>query len=103
MLHDLNKRLAVILGSVVTLVTGLAVAVNEFVAQVAPELPDGWQDNAVRIGVAAVAVLGFAATAIRRLTEVPPSARGVLMPPDEVLEVKATEPGGGASTITTTR
>jgi len=78
MLFDLTKRLGVILSSVVTLVTALAVAVNEFVAQVAPELPSGWQDNAVRVGVAVVTVLGSAAAAIRRLTEVPSEERGIL-------------------------
>jgi hypothetical protein len=80
MLATWVRSLNVILGSVVTLVVALGVAVNTFVAEVAPELPDGWQDNATRIGTAIVTVLGFAAAAIRRLTEVPPSARGILPP-----------------------
>lgn len=101
MLHDLTKRLGAILGSVVVFATALAVAVNEFVAQVAPELPDGWEDNAVRVGTAIVTVLGLAAAAIRRVTEVPPPARGVIMPPDQELEVTATGPGGSSSIKTT--
>lgn len=55
-------------------------AVNEFVAQVAPELPSGWQDNATRIGVAITSVLGVAAAAIRRVTEVKPEQRCILPP-----------------------
>lgn len=77
-LADLSRRLGVILGSVVTLVTALAVAVNAFVAEVAPELPSGWQDNATRIGTAVVSVLGLAAAAIRRVTEVSSTERGLL-------------------------
>src|SRR5690606_35249964 len=41
-LSDLHKRLTVILSSVVTFATALAVAVNELTAAVAPELPAGW-------------------------------------------------------------
>lgn len=77
---DIGRRVNTVLGSVVFLVTALAVALNEFVVQVAPELPDGWQDNAVRIGTAVVAVLGAAAAAVRRLTEVPKEERGLLPP-----------------------
>lgn len=77
---DIGRRLNTVLGSVVTLVTALAVIVNEFVAQVAPELPSGWEDNAVRIGAVVVSVLGAAAAAIRRLTEVPREERGLLPP-----------------------
>lgn len=102
MLSDLYKRLGVILGSVPLLVTAVAVAVNEFVATVAPELPDGWEDNATRIGTAVVTVLLAAAAAVRRLTEVPVEARGVLMPPDQELEV-TTSGFGGSSGIKTTR
>lgn len=80
-LTDFFRRLNTVLGSVVFLVTGLAVAVNEFVAQVAPELPDGWEDNAVRIGAAVVAVLSAAAAAVRRLTEVDPGDRSLLPSP----------------------
>lgn len=80
MLSTWVRQVNVILGSVVTLVTALAVAVNTFVAEVAPELPDGWQDNTVRIGTAVVSVLGLAAAAIRRVTEVPEAARGILPP-----------------------
>lgn len=80
MLTSLFNRLGVVLGSVVTLVTALAVSVNTFVAEVAPALPDGWEDNAVRIGTAVVTVLGAAAAAIRRVTEVPPAERGILPP-----------------------
>jgi hypothetical protein len=81
MLSTFTQRIAVVLSSVVTLVVALAVAANEFTAQVVPALPDGWQDNAARIGVAVVTVLATAAAAIRRVTEVPPEARGVLPPP----------------------
>lgn len=77
---NLTRRLEVILGSVVTLVTALAVAVNAFITQVAPQLPDGWQDNALTIGGAVVSVLTAAALAIRRLTEVPADQRGILPP-----------------------
>jgi hypothetical protein len=79
-LADLYRRLSVVLGSVVTLVTALAVAVNEFAAQVAPELPSAWQDNATRIGVAITSVLGTAAAAIRRVTEVKPGQRCIRPP-----------------------
>jgi hypothetical protein len=74
------QRLNVVLGSVVTLVVALGVAVNAFVAEVAPQLPNGWEDNTTRIGTAIVTVLGFAAAGIRRLTEVPAAARGILPP-----------------------
>lgn len=77
-LHDLYRRLGVVLASVVTLVTALAAAVNVFVAEIAPDLPQGWQDNATRIGAAVVSVLGLAAAAIRRVTEVPKEERGIL-------------------------
>jgi len=77
-LSDLHKRLTVILSSVVTFATALAVAVNELTAAVAPELPAGWQDNAFRIGGIVVGVLGAAATAIRKVTQVPPEDRGLL-------------------------
>jgi len=80
MLSTWVRSINVILGSVVTLVTAAAVALNSFVAEVAPELPNGWEDNATRIGAAVVSVLGLAAAAIRRLTEVPPQARGILPP-----------------------
>lgn len=80
MLHDFMKRVSTVLGSVVLLATGLSVAVNEFVGQVAPELPSGWQDNFVRIGSAVVAVLLATAAAARRLTEVDRGERGLLPP-----------------------
>lgn len=80
MLSTWVKQLNVILGSVVTLVVALASAVNAFVAEVAPSLPSGWQDNTLRIGTAVVSVLGAAAVAIRRVTEVPEAARGILPP-----------------------
>jgi hypothetical protein len=76
--NDFTKRVATVLGSVVLLATGMAVAINEFVGQVAPALPAGWQDNAVRIGAAAVAVLLATAAAARRLTEVAKGERGLL-------------------------
>lgn len=78
MLFDLNRRLGVVLGSVVTLVTGLAVLVNEFAGAVVTSLPDGWQDNAARIALGVVTTLTAAAAAVRRLTEVPDSERGLL-------------------------
>lgn len=80
MLTDVTARVRVVLGSIVTLATALAVTVTNFVDQVTPALPDGWQDNAVSIGAAVVAVLASAATAVRRLTEVPASQRGILPP-----------------------
>lgn len=72
------RRVQVILGSVVTLCVALAVAVNEFVADVASALPSGWEDNALRIGAGVAAVLGAAAAGIRRVTEVSESKRGIL-------------------------
>lgn len=78
MLTDLTRRLGVVLGSVVTLVTALAAIVATFIDEVVPALPDGWQDNAVQIGGVAVAVLLSAAAAIRRVTEVPAAQRGIL-------------------------
>lgn len=81
MIPDLVRRLNTIAGSVVTLITTAAVAVNLFVDEVTPSLPDGWQDNAVSIGTAVVSILGFAALAIRRLTEVPEGERSLLPAP----------------------
>jgi hypothetical protein len=81
MISTFVQRLNVVLGSVVTLVVALGVVVNAFVAEIAPQLPSGWEDNTTRIGAAVVSVLGFAAVGIRRLTEVPDSQRGIL-PPD---------------------
>ncbi len=80
MLIDLTRRIGVVLGSVVTLVTALAAALSVFITEVTPNLPDGWQDNAAQFGGIAVAVLLSAATAIRRVTEVPPAERGILPP-----------------------
>jgi hypothetical protein len=100
-MFTLTQRLGVILGSVVTLVTGLAVAVNTFVSQVAPELPQGWQDNALSIGAAVTSVLLSAAAAIRRVTEVPTQARGLNLPPEHELNVQVTFPGGSSGIKTT--
>lgn len=80
MLNDFTSRVGVVLGSVVTLVTALAAGLSVFITQVAPQLPSGWQDNAVQIGGVAVAVLLSAAAAIRRVTEVPVNHRGLLPP-----------------------
>lgn len=80
MLTTLIRQVTVILTSVVTLVTTLAVAVSVFVDEVADALPAGWQDNALSIGATVVSVLGAAAAAIRRVTEVPPDERGILPP-----------------------
>jgi len=100
-LYDLSRRLGAIAGSVVTLVTALAVGVNLFVAQVAPELPHGWQDNATRVGGAVVSVLLASAAAVRRVTEVPVQARGLTLPAGRELTVEVSHPGG-KSAITTT-
>lgn len=80
MLIDLTRRVGVVLGSVVTLVTALAAALSVFITEVTPNLPSGWQDNAAQAGGIAVAVLLSAAAAIRRVTEVPPQERGILPP-----------------------
>ena len=64
MLTDFVRRVGVILGSVVTLVTGLAAIAASFIDEVTPALPDGWQDNAVQIGGVVVAVLLSAAAAL---------------------------------------
>ncbi len=80
MLIDLTRRVGVVLGSVVTLVTALAAGLTAFVVEVAPQLPDGWQDDAFRWGGIATTVLLSAAAAIRRVTEVPPQERGILPP-----------------------
>jgi len=81
MMFDLTRRLGVIAGSVVTLVMALAVGITQLVTEIAPELPDGWQDDAFRWGGIVTTVLAAAAAAIRRLTEVAPHERGIL-PPD---------------------
>jgi hypothetical protein len=80
MLSKWVRSVNVILGSVVTLVVALSVAVTAFADEAIGALPAGWQDNAAGVAVAVVTVLGAAAAAIRRLTEVPPSARGILPP-----------------------
>lgn len=99
-LTKLVQRANSLLGSVVFLATALAVAINEFVAQVAPELPGGWEDNAVRIGAMVAAVLGSAAAAIRRVTEVPPTARGLTLPDGVSLQVSVQD--GGSTEIRST-
>lgn len=76
------QRIQVVLGSIVTLAVALAAAVNSTAALIAPALPDGWEDNAFRAAAAIVAVLGSAVLAIRRVTEVPPSQRGILPNPE---------------------
>lgn len=78
MLTDIIRRASVVADSVVTLVTAFAAGLAVFVNEVAPQLPSGWQDNATQIGGYAVAVLLSAAIAIRRVTEVPASQRGLL-------------------------
>lgn len=102
MLNDFTKRVGAVLGSVVTLVTALAAGVTAFVIEIAPQLPDGWQDDAFRWGGIVTAVLLSAAAAIRRVTEVPASARGLVVPPGQTLDVTAKHPGGGSSGIQTT-
>ena len=64
MLPDLTRRITAVATSVVTLVTGLAVLFNAFVAEVTPSLPDGWQDNAAAIGL--YESVGFAAVGVRK-------------------------------------
>lgn len=103
MLQDLTKRAGAVLGSVVTLVTALAAGLTLFITEVTPQLPDGWQDNAVKWGGIAVSVLLSAAAAVRRLTEVPAASRGLVMPPGETLVVTSQHPDGGSSTIESTR
>lgn len=97
MIFDLSRRLGVVLGSVVTLVTALAASVNVFIAEIAPDLPQGWQDNATRIGGAVVSVLLASAAAVRRLTEVPAQARGLTLAPSRELNVEVTYPGGASA------
>jgi hypothetical protein len=80
-ISDLTRRAVVIATSAVTLVTALAVAISAFIAEITPQLPDGWQDNAFQLGATVTAIAGAAATAIRRLTTVPADQRG-LLPPD---------------------
>lgn len=80
MIYDFTRRVGVVLGSIVFFVTALATAVATLVDQVAPELPQGWQDNAVRVGGLAVSALTTAALAVRRLTEVDKSEHGFLPP-----------------------
>lgn len=101
MFYDFSRRLSAIASSVVTLATALAVAVNLFVAEVAPQLPQGWQDNATRIGAAVVGVLLAAAAAIRRVTEVPKEARGLVVQPGRQLTVEVSHPGGSSAIKTT--
>jgi len=79
-MFDLTRKLGVIAGSVVTLVTALAVGITQFVTEVAPELPNGWQDDAFRWGGIVTTVLLSAAAAVRRVTEVPVEHRGILPP-----------------------
>lgn len=80
MLPDLTRRVTAVATSVVTLAAGLSVLVNVFVAEVTPQLPDGWQDNAVSIGAAVTSVLLLASRAVRRVTHVPAEERGLLPP-----------------------
>jgi len=78
-----NENLArarVIAGSAITLLTALAIGVTTFVNEVAAALPSGWQDNALAIGGTAVAWIGAAVAALRRVTPVAPEQRGVLPP-----------------------
>ena len=103
MLYDLYKRFGAVAGSVVTLVTALAAGLTLFITEVTPQLPDGWQDDTVKWGGIAVTVLLSAAAAVRRVTEVPPASRGLLMPEGETLVVTSQHPDGGASSIETTR
>lgn len=103
MLNDYVKRVGAVLGSVVTLVTALAAGLTLFITEVAPQLPPGWQDNAVQIGGTVVAVLLSAAAAVRRLTEVPQGARGLLMPEGEKLVVTSEHARGGSASIETVR
>jgi hypothetical protein len=102
-LSNLTRRLNVVLGSVVFFTTALAVSVNEFVAQVAPELPGGWEDTALRIGAAVVSVLGSVALAVRRVTEVPADARGLTLPPgvDMTVATSRRQNAGGTVTLQT--
>lgn len=92
MLHDLTKRAEAILGSVVTFVTALAASVTLFIAEVAPELPNGWQDDTFRWGGVVTTVLLSAAAAIRRVTKVPAEARGLTMPDHRQLVVEVVGP-----------
>jgi hypothetical protein len=80
MIFDLTRKATVVLGSLVTLVTALAVAISQFITAVAPSLPNGWQDDAFRWGGIVTTVLLAAMAGLRRLTEVPKDQHGILPP-----------------------
>jgi hypothetical protein len=87
-------KLKVILAQVNTYLVLAGVLVTIVASEVAPLLDD---DTAAVVaqGVATLlAWIGAATAIIRRSTEVPMSARGVLLPPDHELKVTVTQPGG---------
>lgn len=71
-------RARVVATSAVTFLSGLAVLVTVLSPQIAAVAPEGYADDVVRVSAVVVAWLATAVTALRRVTPVEKSERGIL-------------------------
>ena len=77
-LDTLLARVRVIATSVITLFTSLAAGITLAVNEIAPQLPEGWQDDAFKWAAIVTGVLVSAIAALRKVTPVPADQVGVL-------------------------
>jgi hypothetical protein len=90
----MGEYLRVILAQVNTWLVLAGMFVTIVASEVAPLLDDETAAIVAQVAATVVAWIGAAIAIIRRSTEVPASARGVLLPPDHELKVTVTQPGG---------
>jgi len=78
LLAQTRARAAVVAASAVTFLSGVAVLVTTFSGDIASVAPEGYADDVLKVSVIVLAWLATAITALRRVTPVNPSERGVL-------------------------
>ena len=82
-MKKLIARARVVIKAAPTYLVGASIVVAAVTEEVAKELPEGWQDNALTIGGKVVAILGAAVLIIRRVEPVIAARRGLLEPSAE--------------------
>lgn len=80
-MKNIIARVRVVLQAAPTYLVAASTIVAIATEEIAQELPEGWQDNAVAIGGKVVAIIGAAVLIIRRVTPVIAEHRGLLPPP----------------------
>lgn len=96
-MEQVLARIRVFLKSAPTYLVAAGAVLTIVADEIAKAVPAGWQDNVVRIGGTAAAIIGAAVTIIRRVTPVLPEERGMLAPPKppNPLDPAADEIGAG--------